>query len=134
MIKVTEKKEDDKESVKEITCIVCPRGCRAKVRICGGKIIEIEEAKCKRGRDYLAQEAVDPKRILFTTVPIDGAKYIRVLPVRSDKPFPKGMLKEGFEELSKMRVKAPVKPGEILVENILGTGINIKACRGVRAR
>ena len=128
---MTEK--DNKENVKEITCIVCPRGCRAKVRIIGGKVVGIENVKCKRGKDYIAQEAVDPKRILFTTIPIDRAKGIRVLPVRSDKPFPKGMLKKGFEELKKIRVKAPIRVGEVLVENILGTGINIKACRSVRA-
>jgi len=57
----------DRET-REVICILCPVGCRITVEIEDGEISKIENAGCKRGRDYAEQEIKSPLRDFFTTV------------------------------------------------------------------
>jgi len=116
-------------SKKNITCIVCPQGCNLEVWY--NENNEVEEIKgytCKRGLEYGKAESVNPVRMLTTTIRIDGGK-LPVIPVKSDKPLPKDLLLECMNIISKVQVKAPVSSGEVIVENILGTGVNIITTR-----
>lgn len=110
----------------ELTCIVCPSGCRISVETEGGKVISVAGNKCRRGDSYARTEAVDPRRSLTTTVRITGAKY-PVLPVKSAAAVPKAMIFEIMDECSSANAAAPVKIGDIIIKNVLGTGIDIVA-------
>lgn len=112
----------------EITCIICPVGCKAKVTLREGEVVEIKGLECPRGEEYVVQEVKDPRRDFFTTVRIKGAKT-NVLPVRSTAPLPKQKLLECARELAGVEVEAPVKLGEVVVKNVLGLGIDIIATR-----
>lgn len=113
---------------KTFTCIICPVGCEITVTAEGNKIEKIEGNECKRGIPYVTDEFLNPKRILTTTVRIDGAR-LPVVSVRSDKPLPKDKIFDCMEVLKKTRVKAPVTMGQVVVEDILGTGVNIVVTR-----
>ncbi len=115
--------------MESIICIQCPVGCKISIDSIGEKI-KITGNKCKRGEEYALQEIKNPVRMLTTTVFVeDGIQ--RMLPVKSDKELPKNLIKECVKVLAKIRVKAPVKQGEIIYKNILDTGVNIVATRNM---
>lgn len=115
-------------SSKEIICILCPLGCKLDVHIEGEKVAEVKGNRCKEGVEYASQEAWAPCRILTTTVRTRNAES-PLLPVRSDKPIPKEKLQESMREISKQVVKGSAQMGQVIVKNILGTGVNIVASR-----
>ncbi|MHA1974034.1 MAG: DUF1667 domain-containing protein [Candidatus Hodarchaeales archaeon] len=115
---------------KIITCIVCPRGCKIKVR-------EEEPGKpvmsgysCKRGKKYATSEYYHPSRLLATTICIKNAR-IPLIPVRSKEPVPKEKLMEIMDLVATKTVEAPVKMGEVLITNVLDTGVDIVATRSL---
>jgi CxxC motif-containing protein len=114
----------------EITCIVCPWGCQVKFKVKEGEIKNIEGNKCRRGIGYVRQEFYNPKRVLTTTVKLKGSRF-PLLPVRTNKPIPKKMLGKCMQYLTNIEVKAPIKLGEVIVPNILGTRTNIISTRNL---
>lgn len=113
---------------KNITCIVCPVGCNLEISYKDGKVIEVSGYTCKKGMDYGWAEGTNPKRVLTTTVRIKGGR-LPVLPVKSEKPLPKDLLFECMKVINAVRLEAPVALGDVVVENILGTGVNIVAVK-----
>ncbi|MBR6822183.1 MAG: DUF1667 domain-containing protein [Clostridia bacterium] len=113
---------------KELICINCPMGCRLNVTIEDGSVTEVTGNTCPRGREYALKEAVDPMRILTSTVKIEGAVH-RVLPVISDGEIPLRQMFEAMAEIKKIDVRAPIKEGDIVLHDILGSGVNIIASR-----
>lgn len=113
---------------KTLTCIICPVGCEITVTGTGDAIEKIEGNECKRGCQYATDEYIDPRRILTTTVKIKGHK-LPVVSVRSDKPLPQNMIFNCIEELKKVSIQAPVEIGQVVIENIFDTDINIITTR-----
>ena len=112
---------------KIITCIGCPSGCQISVTKTGDEYT-VEGNECKRGEKYAIEEFTAPKRILTTTLQvIDGV--LPLIPVRSDKTLPKERLFDCMDYLSTLKTPAPIKMGDVLVENILGLDANIIASR-----
>ncbi len=114
----------------ELICINCPLGCELCVEFEGDKIIKVKGNACKRGVTYAEKEVFNPQRIVTSTVRIDGA-VIPLLPVKTDLPVPKELTFKVMDEIFKAQAKAPVKLGEVLIENILGTGANLVATRSL---
>ena len=114
------------------TCIVCPIGCHLEAEVGGdGKILSITGNTCRRGEAYMRDELTDPRRTLTSTVKVDGAKYDRYLPVKTDGGISKGRLFEAMEVLAKITVTAPVKRGDVIVEDFLGEGVALVAGKTV---
>ncbi len=111
---------------KTITCITCPAGCRLKVRHKGGKILGVSQNKCKKGIDFARKEILNPTRILTTTIGIQS-KQVKRLAVRTRTAAPKHRIAEMVREVKKIKVAAPVRMGQVLVEDLLGTGADIIA-------
>lgn len=114
---------------KELTCIVCPVGCRLTVEENDGKLT-VHNNQCNRGVAFGENEFNDPKRILTTTVKITGSS-IKRLPVISTGEVPKRQLLELINELYKITVKSPVKRGDVIVKNIGELGVDIVASRTI---
>lgn len=115
-----------KVETREITCIICPVSCRARVSLQNGDVLEVQNIECPRGREYALQEIRAPMRDFFTTVRVTNAPT-QVISVRSTGPVPKVKLKECAFELAKIKVEAPVRRGDVIVKNILGLGVDIVA-------
>jgi CxxC motif-containing protein len=109
---------------KRITCITCPLGCEISVIGEGAEIQSMSGQGCKRGEEYARNEFIHPLRILTSTVKVSGST-VPLAAIRTSKPIPKELLFPGMEEIRKLRTEAPVKRGEILLPNILGTGADI---------
>ncbi|EMT39115.1 Uncharacterized protein with conserved CXXC pairs [Thermoanaerobacter thermohydrosulfuricus WC1] len=116
--------------LKEITCIVCPLGCRIQVEMERGEIKSVKGYSCSRGLEYAKNEVTMPKRTITTSVRAIGG-HLPLLSVRTKEPVPKEKIQEIMLELAKVEVKAPVKIGDVVVKNILGTGVDIIATRNL---
>lgn len=114
---------------KELICICCPKGCHLKVNI---EENNVTGNGCKRGAEYGINEVTNPVRVVTTTAKVmDGV--LPVVPVKTKEPIPKGLNFKCMEVINKCTVEAPVKIGDIVVKNILGTGIDVVACRNVES-
>lgn len=114
---------------KEIVCLQCPFACRVEVVVDeDNKIISIENNKCARGEIYVRQEVINPVRVLTSTVSILSCDEEHpLLPVQTSEAVPKGMLKDMMKELANIVVKPPVRYKDVIVSNILNTGIDVIA-------
>lgn len=111
---------------KDIICIVCPIGCKITVTGEGNRIDSMEGYTCKRGEQYARDEFIHPVRILTSTVKVKNGKTPLVA-VRSDKPVPKELLLKCMEVIKNSEITAPIKRKDVVIKDILGTGINIVA-------
>lgn len=112
----------------ELICIGCPRGCHLKVDEENG--YKVTGNSCPIGAEYGANELRNPTRVLTSTVKIVGGLH-DCLPVKTNKPIPKGLLIEAMGQLKGIEVKAPVKTGDVIVENLLNTGADVIATRNM---
>lgn len=119
--------------IQEITCIVCPTGCRIRVTKDGGKVIEVTGNTCKRGAAYASQEAVAPQRTLTTSVRVYGGD-IALVSVKSASPVPKKRLFDLMRVVQGAAVAAPVSVGDVIVHDPLGLGVDLIATRAVRKK
>ncbi|MBC8589811.1 DUF1667 domain-containing protein [Wansuia hejianensis] len=115
---------------REMVCIVCPVGCHLEILKDSNSEsgYKVEGANCKRGEIYGVKELSNPTRHITSTVKIKGSLFPRI-PVRTDKEIPKDKIFDCMKIINEIQLEAPVKMGEILVENILGTDANIIASR-----
>ena len=120
---------------KKIICIICPQGCNITVKGDAekGEIESIEGFTCKRGKAYAENEFIHPLRILTSSVKTEGSNA-PLVPVRTRTAIPKELLFAGMEEIRKITVKGKVSCGDVIVENFLGTGVDLIASGDVEAK
>ncbi len=109
---------------KNLICVACPLGCPIEVEIENGEVISVTGNTCKRGDAYARTEITNPVRSLTTSVKIQGSVH-PVVPVKSSGPIPKGKMFDCMKEINKTVISAPVKIGDVVIENILGLGVDI---------
>ena len=109
----------------EMTCIVCPMGCRMTAEKVNEEI-KVTGNTCKRGEKYARQEMTNPVRTVTSLVMVEGAST-PLCPVKTAAPIPKALISDALGELKKVRVPAPVRIGDVLIEDIAGTGIPLVA-------
>jgi CxxC motif-containing protein len=117
---------------KKLVCIVCPKGCRLTLIVdetCQGGY-RVTGNGCKRGINYGIKELTNPTRVLTSTVKIKGAVMKR-LPVRTKGDIPKSLVFECMELLNHIEVCAPIKMGDVIVKNILDTGVDLVASKSM---
>ena len=111
--------------MRNITCIICPKGCDISVEMID-EVYKITGNKCIRGKEYALNEMVNPKRSLCSTVKTIYKEFPR-LPVKTDKEIDIINIFPVMKEINKVEINHPVHSGEIVVLNILNTGVNIIA-------
>ena len=112
----------------EMICIGCPRGCHLSVDV--ENDYAVSGNHCRIGAEYGKNELLHPTRVLTTSVKIEGAIH-HCLPVKSSSGIPKAKLIEAAQSLKGVRVQSPVKMGDVIVANILDTGVDIIACKNM---
>ena len=108
------------------TCIVCPLGCAVEVKVEDGRVIGVTGHTCPRGEEWAIQEVTNPKRVVMSVVPVEGGP-LPTVSVKTAEPVPKEKIPELMKFLSRLRLRAPVKIGEVVAE---WEGIKIVATRG----
>ena len=107
-------------------CIICPKGCELTAEIANGKVAAVHGNTCARGLTYAQNEIENPIRTLTSSVAVKHGVHPRVS-VKTDREIPKGKMMECARALKGMEVEAPVRIGDVLIENVADTGSNIIA-------
>lgn len=114
---------------RELTCISCPMGCQMMVCI-DNEDIRVTGNTCKLGEIYAKKEVTDPRRVVTSSVRVKNGALIRVS-VKTETDIPKDKIFDCMADIFKAEAVAPVKIGDIIIENCAGTGIAVVATRNV---
>ena len=110
-----------------IICVMCPLGCLMTVTIDDtGDVSGVANNLCKEGEKYAIAECKFPGRILTTTVLTESSQQ-KLLPAKSNQSIPKERLMDAVRSLSGIKVKPPIKMGQVIVPDIIGTGADLIA-------
>lgn len=119
--------------MRELICINCPLGCNLKVDDSNLDNIIVTGNTCPRGAKYGKDEVLSPKRMVTSSVKVnDGME--NVVSCKTREAIPKGLIFDLLEELKKVTLDAPVKIGDVIIENALNTGIDVIATRNIERK
>ncbi len=106
---------------KNMTCIICPRGCLMKVEK-DGDAVKVEGNSCPKGKDYAESELTNPTRTVTSSVFVanrDG----KSVSVKTDKPIPKANIFDVMAVIRSTTVDAPVAIGDVIKADVYGANI-----------
>lgn len=109
----------------ELVCIVCPRGCR--ISIDNGAV---SGNGCKRGEAFALSEMTCPMRTVCSTVATTFEDY-PVLPVRTNGEIPKDKIADLMKEINAVVVDKKIKRGDVVIQNVVGTDVNVIASASI---
>lgn len=117
--------------LKELTCLVCPRGCllEADSEKSGGE--RVKGASCAKGTAYAIQELDDPRRTFSTSVRVLSGES-PLVPVRLTRPIPRAAIGEALSLIHAIVLTAPVEAGQVLLPDVLGFCSEVIAARSVK--
>jgi len=115
---------------KELICIGCPLGCNLTVEMDGAQVVSVSGNTCKRGDDYARKELTDPRRIVTSTVPVNGGN-LPVVSVKTASDIPKEKIRECLCALKGVTLTAPVQIGDVVVKNVADTGVDVVATKDI---
>lgn len=110
----------------ELTCIGCPMGCLVTVELDGDTILSVTGHTCPRGESYARKEVISPTRIVTSTVRVEGGSRERV-PCKTASDIPKDRIYDVMRAINAALVKAPIRIGDVLIEDAAGTGVAVVA-------
>ncbi len=109
-------------TTRDLTCIICPRGCALHIEFNDGQITSVTGNTCPRGKQYAIDECTHPVRTVTSTVRTDRDT---VVPVKTNKPIPRELMLDCMAVIRKLRVTLPVRIGDVAAADILGTGADL---------
>lgn len=118
---------------KNFICTACPMGCKLIVRMEGDEVVKILGNRCRKGEPYGRQEAIAPQRMLASTVRILNGIH-PLLPVYTKGSIPKRKIFEVLKKIRAVEVTAPVKAEDVIISNVIGTGVDVIASRDMPAK
>jgi len=111
-----------------LACVCCPMGCTLEVeKASDSQATYLSGAGCARGKKYGPVEALHPRRVVTTTVFVAGVPT--PLSVKTSEPVPRELMGEVVAAAKEAapRVTAPVRPGDVIVSDVCGTGVDVIA-------
>ncbi|MDF2821671.1 MAG: hypothetical protein K0R15_2112 [Clostridiales bacterium] len=79
---------------------------------------------CIRGKEFAINEILHPMRTFQSTVKTIFPE-LPMIPIKTDDVVPKEYLFQIIEEIAGIEIKDKLKCGDIIIQNILGTSVNI---------
>ncbi len=116
-------------NTRNLTCIVCPRGCALSVELDGKEVLSVSGNICPRGKQYAIDECTHPMRTVTSTVKTsDGG----VVAVKTDRTIPKENIFECMEKINAAVATLPVHIGDVLISDVFGA--NVVATQNMAAK
>lgn len=113
-------------------CEICPLHCKLLIEKNNDNSYRVLGNKCPQGEKYALQDLEEPSRVLFSRVLLENGPMSR-LHVKTDRVVPHSLKDKFIKIIENTKVKAPVFRGDVLIENVLDTGINIVSARKVNS-
>ena len=95
------------------------------------EVVSVTGNTCKRGDVSARKEVTHPTRIVTSTVRVENGE-IAMVSCKTQNDIPKEKIFDIMKEINKVTVKAPVKIGDVLINDVAGTGVNVIATKDVR--
>ena len=121
------------EGKREFTCVVCPQGCLVTAQVADDGSWLVDGHTCERGKVYVHQELTAPERTIASSVLVSGG-VLPLASVRTESFIPKEKIMDAMKEIKKVKIEAPVQIGDVIIEKVAGTGVNIIATKNVAKR
>lgn len=116
-------------NILEKQCKVCPVGCKLTIYMSNEDYI-VEGNRCPRGRDFAIKDMESPSRVITSKVKLHNSQMGH-LPVKSDGIIPSNLISLAMDLIQVAEANAPIEKNQIIIEDILNTGVNIIASRKV---
>lgn len=116
----------------QFNCTTCPSECLLTVEVerdADGNVAKVRSVagnSCPRGDKFAHQELTCPMRVLTTTVAVSGGDEA-LLPVRTADAIPLALHAQAMALIRGMVVDAPIRMGDIVLEDLLSTNIDLIA-------
>lgn len=116
----------------QFNCTTCPSECLLTVEVerdAKGTVTAVRSVtgnSCPRGDKFAHQELTCPMRVLTTTVAVSGGDEA-LLPVRTAEAIPLALHAQAMDLIRGVVVEAPIRMGDIVLEDLLGTNIDLVA-------
>ena len=110
---------------KNLTCIVCPRGCQMTATLDdNGAFLSVEGNACPRGKVYAEAECTHPVRTVTSTVRCEDDSLVSV---KTSCPVPKELVLDVMKQINSVRASVGIKIGDVIIRGVLGTEADIVA-------
>ena len=106
---------------RNLTCIICPRGC-SLVAESNCEQITVTGHSCPKGEEYAINECLHPVRTVTTTVRVTN-RYNTMGSVKTETPVSKDRMMEVIALLRTHSVEAPLKIGDVVLADACGSRI-----------
>lgn len=116
----------------QFNCTTCPSECLLTVEVerdSNGAVMEVRSVtgnSCPRGDTFAHQELTCPMRVLTTTVAVSGGDEA-LLPARTAEAIPLALHAQAMDLIRGLVVEAPIRMGDVVLEDLLHTGIDLIA-------
>ena len=116
----------------QFNCTTCPSECLLTVEVerdADGAVVEVRSVtgnSCPRGDKFAHQELICPMRVLTTTIAVSGGDAA-LLPVRTAEAIPLALHAQAMNFIRGLVVNAPIRIGDVVLEDLLGTSIDLVA-------
>lgn len=116
----------------QFNCTTCPSECLLTVEVerdADGTVVEVHSVtgnRCPRGDKFAHQELTCPMRMLTTTVAVSGGDEA-LLPVRTVEAIPLELHVQAMNLIRGLVVNAPIRMGDVVLEDLLNTNIDLIA-------
>lgn len=116
----------------QFNCTTCPSECLLTVEIerdVNGNVARVRSVtgnSCPRGDKFAHQELTCPMRVLTTIVAVSGGDEA-LLPVRTAEAIPLALHAQAMALIRGLVVNAPIRMGDIVLEDLLNTDIDLIA-------
>lgn len=115
---------------RDLICIGCPMGCNLQVELEHKKVTKVTGNICPRGKAYAEKECTNPTRIVTSSVKVENGQ-VDMASVKTESDIPKDKIFQCMECIRKVKIKAPVEIGQVVIENVAGTNVNVIATKKV---
>lgn len=116
----------------QFNCTTCPSECLLTVEVerdANGAVAEVRSVtgnNCPSGDKFAHQELTCPMRVLTTTAAVSGGDE-GLLPVRTAEAIPLALHAQAIDLIRGLVVNGPIRMGDVVLENLLDTNINLIA-------
>lgn len=120
----------------QFNCTTCPSECLLTVEVerdADGAVVEVRSVtgnSCSRGDKFAHQELICPMRVLTTTIAVSGGDEA-LLPVRTAEAIPLALHAQAMNLIRGLVVNAPIRMGDVVLEDLLGTNIDLVASMNI---
>ena len=115
-----------------LTCIGCPLGCSLTAELEGREVIRVTGNNCGVGDKYARKELTNPTRIVTSTVRVTGGELAAVS-VKTAGDIPKARIFDCVRALKDLEIPAPVSIGQVVLEDVCGTGVAVIATKNIKS-